>query len=262
MVRDDLVAYVIDKLRAGWTPQSISGRLRREHPDDPGAWVSPETIYAWVYAAANKHRALWEYLPRGRRKRRKRGGRRVHSSRIDRRRSISERSGVANDRTQFGHWEGDSVMGVRGGPVLHTEVERKTRFLDVRKVISTTAEAAVAAQLAIFGRLPAGARRSVTTDNGTEFHYHYKVADALRMDTFFADPYSSWQRGTNEHFNGRLRRYLPKRTDFATITATELAAIVAEINDQPRKILGWATPAEAFAEHLRLEQATTVALQI
>jgi IS30 family transposase len=254
---DELIAHVVDKLRDGWTPEMIAGRRRIEFPRDPARWMCPETIYVWIYRDDNRHRGLTQYLTRGHKKRRKRKGRRVHSSRIDRRRPISERSDAANDRSEFGHWEGDTVLGRRGRSHLHTEVERKSRLLAARKVKATTAADGVRAQMAIFGNLPPGARRSVTMDNGSEFHHHFKVADALGMDTFFADPYSSWQRGTNEHHNGRLRRFFPKGTDFDQVGARELNAVVKEINNQPRKVLGWRTPAEVYAENLRWEKATT-----
>jgi IS30 family transposase len=257
LVDDEMVAWVCDGLRKGWSPQMICGRLRRLHPDDRSRWLSPETVYAWIYAPVNKERRLWEYLPRGRKKRRKRAGRRVHSSKIARRVSIRHRPKSVEDRSEFGHWEADTVIGVRGGQALHTEVERKTRFVEARKVEAVNCEQAVASQLSIFSPLPESARLTVTMDNGTEFHRHYEVADTLGIDTYFADPYSSWQRGTNEHFNGRIRRYTPKGTDFADINEGELQDIIDEINNQPRKCLDWATPAEAFTQHLHSTQTTT-----
>jgi IS30 family transposase len=170
---------------------------------------------------------------------------------------MSERPVEVEDREQFGHWEADSVIGRRGGAALHTEAERKSRFLIARKVKGTTAEQAVKAQMKIFGPLPPQARRTITSDNGTEFHQHFRVADALGIATFFAEPYSSWQRGTNENRNGQIRRVLPKRTNFDDLTQVELDEIVADINNRPMRCLGWATPAEVFAEQLALIQTTT-----
>ncbi|MDR0591868.1 MAG: IS30 family transposase [Bifidobacteriaceae bacterium] len=149
------VDYVVKALGKGWTPQSISGRLARDHAGDPSKQVSPETLYAWIYSPAQKHRRLWEYFPRGRKKRRKHSGRRVHSSKIDRRVSIRHRPAGCQERTEFGHWEGDSVIGARGGAALHTEVERTTRHLQVRKVGAVTCEQAVKAQTGIFAALAA-----------------------------------------------------------------------------------------------------------
>jgi IS30 family transposase len=257
MTTDWQVSYVKDALRKGWAPQAISGRLARDYPDDPGRHVCPETLYAWIYAAPARRGELAQYLPQAHRRRRKRPGRRVHSSRIDRRVSIRHRPAGCDQRTEFGHWEADSVIGAKGGAAIHTEVERTTRLYAASVVPALTSRAATDAQKALFGTLPAQARRSVTMDNGTEFHHHFELADDLGMATFFADPYSAYQRGANEHFNGVLRRYLPKGTSFDDLTQAELDDIVQEINNRPLKVLHWATPAEAFQQQLQSTQATT-----
>jgi len=248
MVHDRLVDWVISALRRGWTPQEIAGRLPSEFPDDPRMRVSAETVYAWIYAPGQRHRQFWQYLPRGQRKRRKRQGRKVHSERIKWRTSIHDRPAVIENRHEFGHWEADSVLGLRGTGGLHTNVERRSRKLFAIKIESITAQATLEAQLTLFTSLPAHAGRSVTADNGSEFAYHYQLADTLAIPTYFADPYSAYQRGANEHFNGRIRRYLPKGTSFAELTQTELDEYITEINNRPRTILGWATPAEVFQE--------------
>ncbi len=139
---------------------------------------------------------------------------------------------------------------------LHTTVERCSRFLHAIKLPGALAQATVDAQIAFYESLPAHAVASVTVDNGSEFALHYQLADALAVPTYFADPYSAHQRGTNEHFNGRLRTYLPKGTSFADLSQAELDEFVTEINNRPRKILGWATPAEIFQE-LCLKDTTT-----
>jgi IS30 family transposase len=179
MATDQMVDYTVTALRKGWTPQSISGRLARDHPEDPSKHVSPETLYAWIYSPAQKRRRLWEYLPRGHKKRRKRAGRKVHSSKIDRRVSIRHRPQGCDNRTEFGHWEGDSVIGTRGGPALHTEAERTTRFLEVRKVGAVTCDEAVKAQTGIFAALPEAARLSVTMDYAAENPMPAKGASPL-----------------------------------------------------------------------------------
>lgn len=170
--------------------------------------------------------------------------------------SIHDRPASVEDRIDFGHWESDSVLGLRGTGAIHTTVERRSRFLHAIKLPGTFAQATVDAQIAFYQTLPAHAVASVTADNGSEFALHYKLADTLAIPTYFADPYSASQRGTNEHFNGRLRKYLPKGTSFAGLSQTELDEFVTEINNRPRKILGWATPAEVFQE-LSSEEATT-----
>ena len=248
MLRDRLVDWVIKQLQKGWTPEEIAGRLPVEFPDDTSMRPSAETVYAWIYAPAQKHRQLWQYLPRGHKKRRRRSGRKVHSERIKWRTSIHDRPAEVWDRIQFGHWESDSVLGVRGTGALHTTVERRSRFLHAAKLPGPTARATVDAQIGFYQALPAHAVASVTADNGSEFAYHYQLADTLGIPTYFADPYSAWQRGTNEHFNGRIRKYLPKGTSFENLTQVELNEFITEINNRPRKILSWATPAEVFQE--------------
>lgn len=239
-------AYVHDKLRSGWSPELIAGRLAAEqgHPV-----LHHETIYRFVYAEENARKRLWEYLPWKRTKRRKKAGRRVHRSRIPDRVSIRERPETVNTRREFGHWEGDTVEGRAHRDGLHTEVERVSRFLTAAKVPRIASTDTVAVQERLFALLPLEARRSTTLDNGRENHEHRQL-HALGMRTYFCDPYSSWQRGTGEFHNGLLRRYFPKGTDFSTVDDEELRDIVAEINHRPRKCLGFRTPAEVFSEQL------------
>lgn len=141
-------------------------------------------------------------------------------------------------------------MGRRRGICLQTEVERRSRLLQARLKHSTNAESTLAAQQQIFSKLPKVARKSTTLDNGKEFVQHTQLRENLKMDTYFADPYSAWQRGTNEHHNGLLRRYLPKGSSFDDLTQEELEDIIAELNNRPRKCLGFYTPKEVFLEEL------------
>ncbi|WP_225871922.1 IS30 family transposase [Scrofimicrobium canadense] len=238
MTHDPLVDWVVQALRRGWTPKMIAGRLRLLYPEDTRMRICAESIYQWVYSKAQKWRELVQYLPRGNEKRRKRSGRKVHrQSCIPDRVSIHDRPGEVEDRLEFGHWEGDSMIGGDHSGAIHTEVERKTRYLTATLLPKCGAKETLAAQLCIFTALPIGARTSVTTDNGKEFTDHAGL-HKTGIKTFFADPYSSWQRGTNEHFNGHIRRYLPKGTRFDTINEQELHEIINEINHQPRKCLG------------------------
>ena len=245
---DRLWAWVAEKLGCGWSPLLISGRLRVLWPDDPLMRVCPETVYQWIYADKRRRERWARCLPRGHKRRRKRMGRRVSRFPISGRVPISERPEAAGDRSGFGHWEADSVIGA--GCNLHTEVERKTRYLMARIVPDKTAGENVGAQLAMFRPLPAGARLSVTHDNGAEFARHTRLREELGMSTYFADPYSSWQRGSNENRNGMIRRYPPKRCEITLGMARDLREIVDEINNRPMRILGYRTPAEAFTDEL------------
>lgn len=202
-------AYVLDGLRRGWSPETISGRLekKQEHPV-----IHWETIYRFIYQKENQTRHLWENLPRGQKQRRKRYGRSSQKARIPQRVSIHQRPEAVNQRLVFGHWEGDTIEGRRSeGDGIHTEVERQTRFLLAKRVDCIASPETIQAQLRMFRNLPETARRSTTADNGRENHRHVAL-HLLGMKTFFCDPYSSWQRGTNENTNGLVRRYLPKQT--------------------------------------------------
>ena len=240
----EVFAYVHKKLRRGWSPEMIAGRLEK---DNKRRVVSHEAIYQYIYAPENAGLHLYEYLPWKRTKRKKKCGRGVHKSHIPQRVSIHERPEPVNTRTEFGHWEGDTVEGKWHRNGIHTEAERLSRLLAAAKVPRIASEETITAQKNLFSGMPPEARLSTTLDNGRENHLHYELA-ALGMKTYFADPYSSWQRGTNEYHNGVLRRYLPKGTDFDTIDDEELQDIVDEINNRPRKCLGWSTPREVFTK--------------
>lgn len=247
----DVYKYVTGKLQEGWSPELIEGRLKRNHPQEKRWWISYETIYQYIYDPKNIDEGWWEYLPRKQKKRKKKSGRTVHRSHIPDRVSIHLRPEDVNTRLIFGHFEGDTVEGLRSvGDGIHTEVERVSRVTFAIKVAAITSEEGAAAQQKIFAKLPTEARLSTTLDNGRENHLHMKLKDTLGIQTYFADPYSSWQRGTNEFHNGLLRRYLPKGTDFSRLTQEELDDIVWEINSRPRKVLEYATPLEVFNQYL------------
>ena len=235
-------AWVIKKLIRGWSPEQISGRMKLVFPHNNNIRISPETIYSFTYSDEFKHRKFWEYFPRGHKKRRQWHGRKIHKAQILDRISIHDRPGIVNENVEFGHFEGDSVEGLNHKSGVHTEVERFSRMYFARKVNAVNSEEAFVAQEKIFSGIPV---KSTTLDNGRENHLHYKLNE-LGIKTYFADPYSSWQRGSNEYHNGLLRRYFPKKTDFSKITQEEIGEVVWEINNTPRKCLGYFTPFEVF----------------
>jgi len=222
MSYDPVVHHVFSRLRDGWTPEEIGGRLPHDFPDDPRMRVSPETLYAWIYGPSRKERQLWQYLPRGHKKRRKRSGRKVHSDRIRWRVSIHDRPVDVESRTTFGHGESDSIVGRGHSGGIHASVERQSRFLCAVKI------------------------SAITADDGSEFAFHHKLADLVGVPTCLGNQYSSFRRGTNEHFNGPIRRYLPTGTNFHDVTQEERNEYLKEINNRPRKVLDWLTPAEVF----------------
>lgn len=240
-------SYVFEKLRTGWSPEQISGRLKKESGYPV---ICPETVYRFVYNSKNQDKRLWEFLPRKQKGRRKQNGRSVHKARIPQRVSIHLRPQTIDHRTEFGHWEGDTVEGKKSeGDGIHTEVERVSRVIFARKVPTIDGPKTLSAQVEMFSGFPAGVIRSTTLDNGRENHLHFGLTDRLGMKTFFADPYSSWQRATNENSNGLLRRYLLKGSSFKDLSRGELDDIVWEINNRPRKCLEYNTPREVFEKH-------------
>ncbi len=247
----EVFRWVIARLMRGWSPEQISGRMKLIFRYNTKMRVSPEAIYSFIYSNEYKERKFWEYLPWKRKVRKRKHGRKVHRGRISNRVSIHLRPEVVAAREEFGHWEGDTVEGIAHQNGIHTEVERKSRFLAARKVAKIDSSEAAKAQKQIFSCLPAHARKTVTLDNGRENHLHTKLKK-LGISTFFCDPYSSWQGGTNEYHNGLIRRYLPKKTDFSTLTQQDLDEIVEEINNRPRKCLGSYTPKEVFFRELQM----------
>ena len=241
-------AYVFKKLVAGWSPEQIAGRLAYEEKEKI---ICHETIYQFVYSEEMKEEKLWEYLPRKQKHRHKQHGRGVHHEQIAQRVSIHDRPKAIDERAEIGHWEGDTVEGKGHKEGIHTEVERVSRYLLAKKVSAINSAETSAVQQALFSKLPCSLRKSTTLDNGRENHLHMRL-HTLGMQTYFADPYASWQRGTNENTNGLLRRYLPKKTSFTNLTQEELDDIVWEINNRPRKVLQYKTPVEILRGAIQL----------
>lgn len=276
-----IYAYVFKHLRQGWSPEQIAGRLKLKHPSDRDWHICHETIYQFIYkkktditkaelqlqgildkrksnqvksiiTVTDNNRPLYEYLRRKQVRRRKRLGRKSQRLRIPDRVSIHDRPKVIEKRKQFGHWEGDSIVGKGHTQGLHTEYERVSSLIRFQYLSRINSKEMVKAATKIFKPLPLKAHLSLTLDNGSEHIQHRQLTDALGIKTYFADPYASWQRGGNENANMWIRYYFPKGTDFSKITAAELKDVEREINDRPRKRLNYKTPREVFTEHLKL----------
>ena len=238
---------VEEKLRKGWTPEIICGRAKLEGR----AHVCKETVYKHVYEDAKAGGDLWERLPRAKRKRKRRCPRQEGRGRgvIPGRRGIETRPPEVELRITVGHWEGDLVVGANATGYLVTLVERVTRYTLVG--LSATKEADEVKSVIIRLLAAVGvACTGITFDNGKEFARHAEIAKALKADVFFARPYHSWERGTNENTNGLIRRLYPKSESFASIGGEDLRRIDTFLNDRPRKCLGWKTPREVIAAFL------------
>ena len=252
-------SYIIGRIRAGWSPETISGRLDTDITDGlrpPTEAVSHETIYNFVYQSEfGRINKLYEYLRRGKKHRTKQRGRKSQTERIPNRISVHERPEAANSRTEIGHWETDSVI-YPGKLAINSLLERKSRFALLTKLERKTAELTKDALINRLAGLPA---KTLAFDNGLENIKHTEVAETLSLQTYFCDPYSSWQKGAVENLNGLLRRYLPRGKSIQGLTQTELDDIAWELNNRPRKCLGFRTPQEV----LELEyQLTDVAIRV
>jgi IS30 family transposase len=244
-------SYVEHKLQAGWSPELIAGRIRL---DLPGLSISHETIYQYIYhLEPPKLQEYIRYLRRGHRHRRKRGtGKGQRKSRIPNRISIDDRPIAVSRRKQMGHWEGDSMVSSRNTTVLYSLVERRTRLVRLVRIRGRDGKRTAKAIVKKLRPLPASARRTLTFDNGIEHIGHENVTRAIGTKCYFCDPYSAWQRGTNENRNGLIRYYFPKGTDFARLTRAEIERVESALNNRPMKCLGYKTPLEAAARFVAL----------
>lgn len=253
VARPELAEVVSEGLRRCWSPQQIAGRLRHGHPDDPRWWVSHETIYRSLYlqGRGGLERELLDALRSGRTRRRPKGRNpRKTNNGIKDMVMISERPAEIEDRAVPGHWEGDLIIGTReGSSQIGTLLERTSRFLmlvhlpDNRSAV--TVKNAIAAKIR---RLPDATFRTLTWDQGFEMRQHAAFTVDTGVQVYFCDPHSPWQRGAVENVNGLLRQYFPRGSDFSLLSEADLDLVADELNERPRKTLGYRTPAEAFAD--------------
>ena len=248
--RDDVLRdVVLDRLRAGWSPEQVAGRLAREAGQ---AIISHETIYRFIYAQIRRtNDGAWRlYLPRAKAKRGwrgKRGG--SPASFIQHRRPIGERPSSADGRHIAGHWEADFMLFASYGQSLLVAHERASRFTLITRTPNRKARATADALDRLLAPMPQDLRSTITFDNGTEFALHYRLHQQLGVETFFCDAHSPWQKGGVENAIGRLRRYLPRTTNLDRLTADQLGALARAYNLTPRKCLDFQTPLEALSRH-------------
>ncbi len=244
-----LMAHVEDKLRCRWSPQQIAGRLRETPPRAfDGATISHTTIYRWIWACPERAQRFKPYLRVAWKKRRKPYGKPSKRGQIPDRVSIDERPDIVAQRHRLGDWEGDTMVGKSRSGYVATCVDRTSRYLVARKLKTCSAKHLKLGLHDAMRRLPVAKRKTLTTDNGKEFACHKDLTRLLGVAVYFAHPYSSWQRGTNENTNGLLRQYVPKKMDFSQLTDWQLASYVWQLNNRPRKCLNYRTPAEVFHE--------------
>lgn len=245
--------FVLSHLTRNWSPEQIAKRLIVLYPDDMSMRISHETIYSYIYVLPRGtfRRRLISYLRRRQKHRRKRNPDRGKTGGIQDYFSIEERPKEVANRTIPGHWEGDLMIGQRNASAIGTLVERTTRMAFIVKLKDQDASTIRKAFGEEFRSLPQGLKRTLTYDQGSEMSQHKLFTKETDITVYFAHPHSPWERGTNENTNSLLRQYFPKGTDFSKISRTRLKQVQDELNDRPRKTLGWYTPHEKFSELLR-----------
>lgn len=242
-------AVVTQRLREDHSPEQITGRLRKL--GEPG--VSHERIYQYIVADREAGGDLWKHRRHGRPRKRRMPRRAI---RFRDGRPLSQRSARAESRTTLGHWEGDTMLGGTRARLL-TLVERKTRFCVIQRSRDGCAKTVLTQTLR--GLYPwqdavAGCVKTIAWDNGSEFAEHAVLDLALGCTSYFARPYASWERGTNENCNGLIRQYAPKGSDLGKLSDAQVQRIADKLNDRPRKVLGFRTPREAMEESLSVLQ--------
>lgn len=240
-LKSRVLQFEIEKLlMQGWSPELIAGRLKM-HPSLPA--TNYESIYQWIYNSAPH---LIEMLVRRHPNRWKKGRfTRKHKHKIPQRISIQQRPEIINSRQQPGHWESDLIIG-KGSSAIQVSVERKFRFTRLQKILRKTAAMSSNALSKSLSELPQHLRRSITYDNGSENSDHLVLNSILGTSSYFCEPYHSWEKGTVENTNGLIRRFLPKKTNFDTISETQIFQVESWLNNRPRKCLKFFTPAEAL----------------
>jgi IS30 family transposase len=248
-----LCARVAEKLEADWSPQQVAGWLKRTHPEDPDMQVSHETIYRSLFVQSRGvlKKALIRHLRRRRTMRRSRHATTAGQTRgqIPEAVSIRERPASIEDRAIPGHWEGDLLAGQSNSHIA-TLVERQSRFVMLVRLPGKDTQSVVRALTRRVRALPQGLMASLTWDRGTELAAHKSFSVATKVQVYFCDPHSPWQRGSNENTNGLLRQYFPDGTDLSTYTQAHLNAVARRLNMRPRKTLDYDTPADRLATYV------------
>lgn len=234
-------ALVREKLKELWSPDEIAGRLR----DERRLFISHETIYRYVWHDWARGGTLHRFLRGSRKQKRKRYRAYDSRGRLEGKRPIADRPAGAHNRSRIGHLEGDTMMGSPDQHCIMTLVDRKTGYVFIGKLRERTVRAANRCAIRLIKNAPRRTR-TITVDNGTEFHGYKEIEESTGTMIYFATPHHSWERGTNENTNGLIRQFLPKRASMARITQRDCDRIAYNLNHRPRKRLGYRKPAELY----------------
>jgi IS30 family transposase len=241
---------VHDLLAQRWSPAQIAAHLKRQFPDEEAMQVSHESIYTYIYVLPRGElkKELRSYLRQHHRVRKHRTGQRDRRGQIPDMISIEERPAEVADRSVPGHWEGDLIMGKDHQSAIGTLVERTTRTVILVHLQNKDAESVRTAFAKELLKVPSQLAKSLTYDRGSEMSQHRLFTEQTRIQVYFAHPHAPWERGTCENTNGLIGDFFAKGTDFGAIPRRELKRVQQLLNERPRKVLDWRTPAEAFAD--------------
>ena len=240
-----LKQYVVSKLKLGWSPEQIAGRLAKRPPVSlHGRRISYESIYRYIYDGEGRFEYLYPYLRKAKPKRYRRCGRKPQKTPIPERVSIHLRPATINEKKRVGDWESDTVVFKKQKTALSVQYERKSHLVRIHKLQNRSAEETERALTLTIESVPAPLLRSITFDNGGEAARHVTLKKVFGIETYFCDPFASWQKGGVENMNGLLRQYLPRDTDMSTMTNERLYQIQESLNNRPRKKLNYLTPNE------------------
>lgn len=248
-----LLKIVIEKLKKRWSPEQISGWLKKSYAGEKNYQISHESIYDYIYRHAKGYlrRVLIKSLRRSKRIRKKLRVKRGKRGQIKGRISIEDRPNSVERREEIGHWEGDLIIGKDRKTAMGTLVERVTRFTIIIPLETRESKEVVKSFSKALNKLPKEYRKTLTYDNGKEMSEHKKFTKLTGMPVYFCHAYSSWERGTNENTNGLIRDFWPKRTDFTTLSRYDIKKVEKLLNERPRAILKWSSPQEIFENELK-----------
>lgn len=245
-----LKEFVDKMIKDDWSPEEIAGRLKEHPPAGITEIVSHESIYDYIYNGAERHEHFYEHLRTARKERQRRFNRKKQGNTLKNRVSIHERPDSINEKKEYGHWETDLVeFGRKQKGALSVKYERKGMLCRLHKVEGKTAKENEDTISETIESFPHYWFKSVTRDNGKENAKHQKTLRDFKVQSYFCDPYCSWQKGGIENLNKLIRQYLPKHTDFEKVTVQDILAVQERINDRPRKSLNYLTPNEIFANN-------------
>jgi IS30 family transposase len=250
---ESMVKVIDSKLEEKWSPEQISGVLKAS-----GTPISHESIYRHVWSDKFSGGKLYKHLRRKGKKYNYKGGSKAGRGCIPNRVDIKDRPLIVEKKQRFGDWEADTIIGAQHKGAIVSLVDRKSKFTFLYGLPNKSAALVTEATIVCLKKLPNKMKQTITYDNGKEFSNHEKIAEALGVKCYFATPYHSWERGLNEHTNGLVRQHFPKGTDLSIIPSEEIQFVEDQLNDRPRKVLGYRTPREVT---MGLKKPSPIALQ-